>query len=80
MAAHSSEDGSPQIWKKPAARGCEIQLTKGRGGNQMESADGAYVYYLKSGERALWRVPAAADENLSVLSPDTPIAVRAWNP
>jgi Tol biopolymer transport system component len=42
-----------QIWKKPVAGGRETQLTKSGGCDQQESADGAYVYYLKSGDREL---------------------------
>jgi hypothetical protein len=45
-----------------------MQLTKNGGCNQMESADGAYVYYLKSGDRELWRVPTAGGQESQVLA------------
>ena len=62
------ESSGPQIWKKPAAGGAEMQLTKNGGCSQVESADGAYVYYLKPGERALWRVPSGGGQESQVLT------------
>jgi Tol biopolymer transport system component/DNA-binding winged helix-turn-helix (wHTH) protein len=62
------EDSGPQIWKKPAAGGVEVQLTKNGGCNQLESVDGAYVYYLKSGDRELWRVPTAGGRESRMLA------------
>lgn len=64
----ASENSGPQIWKKPAEGGPAIQITKSGGCNQMESADGAYVYYLKPDERALWRVPASGGQEAEVLA------------
>jgi Tol biopolymer transport system component/DNA-binding winged helix-turn-helix (wHTH) protein len=62
------ESSGAQIWKKPAAGGAEIQLTNKGGCNQMESADGAYVYYLKSRDCALWRVPTGGGQESQVLA------------
>jgi Tol biopolymer transport system component/DNA-binding winged helix-turn-helix (wHTH) protein len=62
------ESSGAQIWKKPAAGGAEIQLTNKGGCNQMESADGAYVYYLKSRDSALWRVPTGGGQESQVLA------------
>lgn len=64
----ASENSGPQIWKKPAGGGAAIQLTKNGGCSQMESADGAYVYYLSSDNRAVWRVPTAGGEESPVLT------------
>lgn len=57
-----------QVWKKPVGGGAEMQLTKNGGCNQQESADGAYIYYLKSGDRELWRVPTAGGQESQVLA------------
>ena len=64
----ATDNSGPQIWKKPVAGGIEIQLTKNGGCNQAESADGAYVYYLKPGGRALWRVPISGGQESQVLA------------
>lgn len=62
------ENSGAQIWKKPAAGGAEMQLTKNGGCNQLESVHGEYVYYLKSGDRELWRVPSAGGQESQVLA------------
>lgn len=64
----ASENSGPQVWKKPVEGGPAIQITKSGGCNQLESADGAYVYYLKPDERSLWRVPAKGGEETEVLA------------
>lgn len=64
----ASQNSGPQIWKKPAAGGPEIQITRQGGCNQMESADGAYVYYLSSDNRALCRVPPSGGQETVVLA------------
>ncbi len=65
----ASQNSGPQIWKKPAAGGPEIQVTKNGGCDQMESADGAYLYYyLESDNRSLWRVPTSGGLESSVLA------------
>ncbi|MBV8071988.1 MAG: PD40 domain-containing protein [Acidobacteriaceae bacterium] len=63
-----SENSGPQIWKKPIAGGAAIQITKNGGRSQLESADGAYVYYLKPDGRALWRVPANGGQEAEILA------------
>jgi Tol biopolymer transport system component len=63
----ASGDSGFQIWKKPAADGPEIQMTKNGGYNQVESTDGAYVYYLKLDDRSIWRVPAGGGQETLVL-------------
>ncbi len=64
----ASENSGPQIWKKAVAGGPAIQITQNGGCNQQESADGAFLYYLKPDERALWRVPANGGEETEVLA------------
>jgi Tol biopolymer transport system component/DNA-binding winged helix-turn-helix (wHTH) protein len=62
----ASGDSGPQIWKKAASGGAAIQITKNGGCNQMESPDGRYLYYLNKSNSALWRVPAAAGEEVQL--------------
>jgi Tol biopolymer transport system component/DNA-binding winged helix-turn-helix (wHTH) protein len=64
----ASQNSGPQIWKKPAAGGPEIQVTNNGGCDPLESADGAYVYYLKSDNRSLWRVRTSDGQETSVLA------------
>lgn len=61
-------NGGAQIWKKPASGGAEMQVTKNGGCNQMESADGAYVYYSKSRDRELWRIPTGGGQESQLLA------------
>jgi hypothetical protein len=61
-------DQRPPDLEKPVAGGAEIQPTKNGGFNQMESADGAYVYYLKWGARALWRVSTGGGQESEILA------------
>ena len=64
----ASQSGGPQIWKKAAAGGPENQITRHGGCNQMESADGAYLYYLSSDDRALYRVPPTGGQETLMLT------------
>jgi hypothetical protein len=64
----ASENNGPQIWKKAAAGGPEIQVTTSGGCDQLESPDGAYVYYLKPDSRSLWRLPTGGGVESEVLS------------
>ena len=64
----ASQNSGPQIWKKLAAGGPEIQITRHGGCDQMESADGAYLYYLSSDNRALCRVPPSGGQETLVLA------------
>jgi Tol biopolymer transport system component len=64
----ASENSGPQIRKRAVAGGPEIQVTKSGGCNQLESSDGAYVYYLKPDGHALWRVPAGGGGESEVLA------------
>jgi Tol biopolymer transport system component len=64
----ASGNGGPQIWKKPVEGGSEIQVTKNGGCDQIESADGKSVYYLKDNDRALWRVPTHGGQESKVVA------------
>jgi Tol biopolymer transport system component/DNA-binding winged helix-turn-helix (wHTH) protein len=64
----ASQNSGPQIWKKLAAGGPEIQITRKGGCDQMESADGAYLYYLSPDNRALCRVPPSGGQETLVLA------------
>jgi Tol biopolymer transport system component len=62
----ASGESGPQIWKRSAIGGAEIQVTKRGGSNQMESPDGRYLYYLNKGNNALWRVPVTGGEEVQL--------------
>ena len=72
----ASQNSGPQIWKKPAAGGPEIQITRNGGCDPMESADGAYLYYLSSDNRALFRVPPSGGQETLVLAAKGEIQFR----
>lgn len=66
----STRTGGPQIWKMPAEGGQAIQLTRQGGAAPTESADGAFVYYMKahSGDRyELWRIPSTGGEEVQII-------------
>ena len=50
-----------QVWKLPAAGGEGMQVTRTGGTLAMESADGAYLYYVKTldSPTSLWRMSTA---------------------
>lgn len=60
-------ESDPQIWKKPATGGAEMQITKNGGCNQMESPDGHYVYYLGRANSDLRRVPVEGGEETQLV-------------
>ncbi len=65
----SGRSGTVQIWKVPAGGGEPVQLTKGGGGEALESPYGTLVYYTKVPEAGpgLWSIPASGGEEVSVL-------------
>jgi Tol biopolymer transport system component/DNA-binding winged helix-turn-helix (wHTH) protein len=74
----ASSDTGPQIWKKGARGGPEIQVTRHGGCNQQESPDGRYLYYLNKDNSALWRVSvhgAGDEEELVQLEPEAQFAL-----
>lgn len=74
----ASDDTGPQIWKKRASGGPEIQVTRHGGCNQQESPDGRYLYYLNKDNSALWRVSLVRggdEEELVQLEPEAQFAL-----
>jgi Tol biopolymer transport system component len=65
----SGRSGTVQIWKVPAGGGQSVQLTKGGGGEALESPDGTVVYYTKvpGAGPGLWSIPASGGKEMSVL-------------
>jgi Tol biopolymer transport system component len=58
----SPRDGALRAWKKPSDGGPAIQLTHRAGGEAVESADGAVVYF-SNGSNGIWQVsPDGANE------------------
>jgi len=58
-----------EVWKRPAAGGNAIQITRKGGNNAKESPDGKFLYYLKDGDEftRLWKVPVEGGEETQVL-------------
>jgi Tol biopolymer transport system component/serine/threonine protein kinase len=64
----SGHDGPSQIWRVPAGGGNLIQITRGGGEIPFESADGRFVYYVRPGERTVWRAPVEGGEEVAVVT------------
>ena len=73
----ASGDTGPQIWKKRATGGPEVQVTKRGGCNQQETPDGQYLYYLNKDNAALWRVSVDGgdEKELIPLEPEAQFAL-----
>jgi len=64
----SDRSGRYETWKMPAAGGPAVQVTRGGGSPAFESADGKYLYFLKSLEAGpLFRMPAAGGEAIQTV-------------
>ena len=61
----SGHMGTKQIWKVRAGGGNLIQITRRSGEIPFESADGRFVYFVRPGERTVWRVPAEGGEEVA---------------
>jgi Tol biopolymer transport system component/DNA-binding winged helix-turn-helix (wHTH) protein len=72
----SIRSGEWQIWKMPGEGGEPVQVTKQGGRAAFESADGRLIYYAKTPEREIWRMPLAGGQE-SPLSPR--IHVEHWS-
>jgi serine/threonine protein kinase/Tol biopolymer transport system component len=55
-----------EIWKAPATGGAATQVTKRGGREAFESLDGQYLYFVKNGERGLWRTPVAGGDEVLI--------------
>lgn len=78
---NSAQTGQGQVWKIPADGGVPpVQITRQGAHEPFESADGAYVYYLKADLRHdVWRVPSAGGEETPVEGLGGDIRVsRCW--
>jgi Tol biopolymer transport system component/tRNA A-37 threonylcarbamoyl transferase component Bud32 len=64
----SDHTGTKQIWKIRAGGGNLIQITRRSGEIPFESADGRFVYFVRPGERTVWRVPAEGGEEVAVVT------------
>jgi hypothetical protein len=64
----SNRSGTWQVWKVRGEGGQPVQITKEGGFSAFESADGKIVYYRKSSEPEIWRVPAEGGPE-TVVSP-----------
>ncbi len=66
----SDRSGGEQIWKIAAEGGKAIQVTRRGGTAPAESADGAFVYYMKvqpGGKYELWRISSAGGEETRII-------------
>ncbi len=62
----SDRSGVDQIWKMPAAGGAALQVTRGGGFEAMESADGEWLYFIKSLQQpGLWRASTGSSSPAS---------------
>jgi len=67
---NSNRTGTFQIWRIPDGGGDAIQVTIGGGTNPVESPDGRFVYYARSGtdwRASVWRVPTGGGEEAQVI-------------
>ena len=53
----SGRTGHRELWKIPAAGGQAVQLTQNGGFEAKESKDGKWLYYSKSLDEGLWKIP-----------------------
>jgi Tol biopolymer transport system component/DNA-binding winged helix-turn-helix (wHTH) protein len=72
----SMRSGEWQIWRMSSEGGEPVQVTKQGGRTGFESADGQFLYYAKTPEREIWRMPLAGGQE-SPLSPR--IHVEHWS-
>jgi Tol biopolymer transport system component/DNA-binding winged helix-turn-helix (wHTH) protein len=64
----SERNGGDQIWRMPAEGGSATQMTAHGGWAPAESADGRYLFYTKSKENDIWRIPVAGGEEHLMVS------------
>jgi serine/threonine protein kinase len=64
----STRSGRDEIWRIPAEGGRAVQVTNNGGAGAIESPDGRFVYYTKTGPVSiLWRMPINGGEEAQVL-------------
>jgi Tol biopolymer transport system component len=72
----SNRSGSQELWKVPAAGGQAVQLTQNGGFEARESKDGKWLYYSKSSEQGIWKMPIQGGTGTLVLNRKTE---RFWD-
>jgi Tol biopolymer transport system component/DNA-binding winged helix-turn-helix (wHTH) protein len=64
----SDHEGRPfQLWKVPFKGGPPVRVTKNGGVYGIESDDGRFLYYSKSIQPGIWRMPLAGGEEVRIL-------------
>ncbi len=76
----SQRTGRHEIWKTPSdGGGTPVQVTHHGGFESRESPDGRYLYYSKSHENGLWRMPVSGEgAEEKVADFDYPTQFRCW--
>jgi Tol biopolymer transport system component/DNA-binding winged helix-turn-helix (wHTH) protein len=75
----STQSGTLEIWKMPAAGGAPVQITRKGGFEGFETPDGRYLYYLKGrATPGIWRVPVEGGEEVLVTDRDQAGMWRCW--
>jgi len=72
----SNRSGDWELWKVPAAGGQPLRLTQNGGFEAKESQDGKWLYYSKSSEQGIWRMPIQGGAGVLVLNRKTE---RFWD-
>lgn len=81
----STRTGTEEIWKQSwPPVGPPVQITRHGGSWPIESSDGRWLYYLKAGTNAIWRLPvnnensgASSSEEI-VLGPLAGLQLNGW--
>jgi dipeptidyl aminopeptidase/acylaminoacyl peptidase len=71
----SNQGGRWQIWKQPAEGGAAVQVTQDGGFSAQPDPDARYVYYARSDEAGLWRIPV---EGGPAEQTDIPLGLGDW--
>jgi hypothetical protein len=74
----SDRSGQYQIWKAPKEGGEPVQVTRSGGHMAFESPDGKYLYYNKSSQPGLFRMPAQGGEETQILQELPSTAGGIW--
>ena len=69
----ADQSGTFQIWRVPFKGGSPVQVTRNGGVYAIESDDGRFLYYVKSDQPGVWKMPLDGGEETRVL--DQP---RGW--
>jgi Tol biopolymer transport system component len=62
----SDRSGRSEIWKRPAAGGNAIQVTRTSAYDAFESPDGTLLFFHKGPSRGIWRIPTSGGEETQV--------------